>query len=173
MQGGVSKRARERGGARTGIVHVREEPLHGGVCVGVAGREQRFVAAEGREAHRLELGQRGLVEGGQPGRLCGSSGSRARAAGSWRSGHAPGLSSGSALSSGCKPWPRKWSSWRVSSEGSTRGMSGTIGVLGRAGDALWTPLPSLVGTQFTSWNFLACRTRVCGNVENLDCLGQT
>ena len=52
----------QEGSARTGVIHVLEEPLHRGLRVRVARREQRLLCAHGREAHPLELRHRLGVE---------------------------------------------------------------------------------------------------------------
>jgi hypothetical protein len=49
-------------GVRTGVVHVREEPLHRGLRARVARREQRLRAPRRGEAHALELRERVRVD---------------------------------------------------------------------------------------------------------------
>jgi hypothetical protein len=43
---------------------VGKEPLHRGLWIAVARREQRLLTPDWREAHRFELGERSLVEFG-------------------------------------------------------------------------------------------------------------
>ena len=52
----------QEGSARTGVIHVLEEPLHRGLRVAVTGSQERLLAPNRREAHTLELGHGRFVE---------------------------------------------------------------------------------------------------------------